>query len=82
MLLMTIARLLVVLPGATFNPTPGRNHASTGWLVLSIQTDTQMEILNFRPGTATKFARGLNDGLKINWMSGVSVILGVTARFQ
>jgi hypothetical protein len=26
-----------------------------------------MEILNFRAGIATKFARGLNDGLKINW---------------
>jgi hypothetical protein len=34
-LLTTIARWLVVLPGATFNPTRGCNHASTGWLVLT-----------------------------------------------
>jgi hypothetical protein len=33
-LLTTIARLLVVLPGATINPNQGCNHASTGWLVL------------------------------------------------
>jgi hypothetical protein len=38
-LLTTIVRWLVVLPGATFNPAPGCNHTSARWLC-SLQTDT------------------------------------------
>jgi hypothetical protein len=34
-LLTIIAQWLVTLPRATCNPTPGCNHASTGWFVLT-----------------------------------------------
>src|SRR5271165_7135127 len=42
----------------------------------------QMNRRNFTAGIAMKSARGLKDGSKMNWIPGVNVRFGVTARFQ
>ena len=45
MLLTIIAQWLVALPRATCNPTPGCNHASTGWFAHYKQTLNNVEPL-------------------------------------
>jgi hypothetical protein len=43
---------------------------------------SQIDVLNFTAGIATKLALGLKDGSTISWMPGVIDVFGVKAIFQ
>ena len=43
---------------------------------------SQIDVLNFMAGIATKLAFGLKDGSAISWMPGVIDVFGVKAIFQ